>query len=176
MHAKFQELGFIKPGSYFFIKAMVIPQNTVIVGLGILLSFLLFTQGEKYNAETTQYGQLMQECKALKLDYESCVVERSPEIRKKYGMPYWDLQLRKIRQKTFLINPCVILIIVLFVGFGVSRKEIMMTFIALIPISLVFLKNADSIERTMGSIYLLFALTIAYSISRVKFYLFIKNP
>lgn len=154
---------------------MVIPQNTLIVGLGIFLSFLLFTQGEKYNLETTQYGQLMKECKALKLDHFNCIVKRSPEIREKYGVPYWDLRLRKVQQKTFLINPCVILIITLFVGFAVSRKEIFLTFAALAPISLIFLKNADFIERTMGPVYLFFALAIAYSVSRVKRYLFVET-
>lgn len=167
--------GWLHKASLLF-PVMTIPQNPVIVVLGIFLSFILFTQGENYNLETTEYGRLVQECKELRISYDNCFERRSTQIREKYGVPYWVLQLKKEQQKIFLINPCVILIVALFVGFGVSKNEISLTLGALAPVSLVFLKNAESLERILGPVYLLFAAIIAYLVLSFKQNFFVKKP
>jgi len=149
-------------------------QNAVIVGLGILISIILFSQGEKYNLENTDYGELVQECRELRFDYGSCVERRGAEIRKEYNAPYWELESRKERQMTFLVIPCVVLITTLFVGFAVRRNEKYLTMLALTPLFLSFLRYYSyAPEKWMVPLYLFFASVIAYFISRVKQFLFI---
>jgi hypothetical protein len=148
-------------------------QNALIVGLGILVSIILFTHGEKYNLENTDYGELVQECQELRFDYGSCVERRSAEIRKEYGASYRELESRKERQMTFLIIPCVVLITSLFVGFAVRRNEKYLAMLALTPLFLSFLRYYPyAPEKWMVPLYLFFAATIAFLISRIKRFLF----
>jgi hypothetical protein len=156
---------------------MAIPQNPVIVGLGILLSFILFAQGEKYNQESTELGVLLLNCKSSKADYENCIVRRNPEISKQYGVPYWELETRKARQMVFLIIPSVVLIITLFVSFSASSNEKYLTLIALTPLFLSFLRFYPyAPEKWMIPVYLLFAATVAFLISHFKRFLFMRTP
>lgn len=148
-------------------------QNAIIVGLGILVSFFLFAQGQKYNFETTEYGELVRECQALRFNYDNCVEARGAEIRREFGAPYWELESRKMQQMVFLIIPCVVLIVALFVGFAVSRNEKYLTLIALTPLFLSFLRFYPyAPEKWMIPLYLFFAAVIAYLISHVKRCLF----
>lgn len=148
---------------------MTIIQNAVIVGLGILVSIILFSQGEKYNLENTDYGELVQECRELRFDYGSCVERRATEIRKEYGASYRELESRKERQMTFLIIPCVVLITALFVGFAAHRNEKYLTLLALTPLFLSFLRYYPyAPEKWMVPLYLLFAAIIAFFITQVK--------
>lgn len=155
---------------------MFIPQNPVIVVLGVFLSFILFTQGEDYNFRTTVYGEVIRECQDEGLDYDNCFYRRGAKIKEKYGASYTDLKRRKDMQKAYLINPCVILIVTLFVAFAVSKNEILLTFAAFIPAALVFLINAASTEARLGRYYLIFIALIAHFISRAKRFLWVVNP
>ena len=149
-------------------------QNLIIVGLGVVMSFILFAQGEKVNLETTELGQLLQQCKALKFDYEHCVVRRNPEIKQEYGVPYWELENRKTQQMVFLVIPCLILIIALFVGFTVSGNEKYLTLMALAPLFLSFLRFYPyAPEKWLIPFYLLFAAAIAWFIRNLKRVLFV---
>lgn len=148
---------------------MSIPQNLVIVVLGILMSFVLFAQGEKINLESTDYGQLLQTCRASKFDYQNCVVKRNPEIRRDYGVSYWELESRKTQQMIFLIIPCLVLIIALFVSFTVTKNEKYLTLIALTPLFLSFLRFYPyAPEKWLVPLYLLFASVIAWFIRHLK--------
>jgi len=150
-------------------------QNAFIVGLGILISIILFAQGEKFNLQNTDYGELVRECRELRFDYGNCVERRGSEIRQEYGAEYWELESRKERQMAFLIIPCVVLITALFVGFAASRNEKNLTMLALAPLFLSFLRYYPyAPEKWMVPLYLLFAAFTAYLISRSKRILFTR--
>jgi len=148
-------------------------QNALIVGLGILVSIILFAQGEKYNLANTEYGELVRECRALRFDYGRCVERRGAQIKSEYGVPYWEIEANKERQMAFLVIPCVVLIVSLFISFAVSRNEKYLTLIALTPLFLSFLRYYPyAPQKWMIPLYLFFAATVAFFISRIKRLLF----
>ncbi|HEY8562926.1 MAG TPA: hypothetical protein VIL74_21285 [Pyrinomonadaceae bacterium] len=152
---------------------MTLPQNPVIVGLGILLSFLLFAQGEKYNLKSTDYGQMLQNCQARQIDHENCVVKRNSEIIKLYGEPYTELEARKQRQMIFLVIPTVVLIVAVFVSLNVTKDEKYLTMLALAPLFLSFLRFFPyAPEKWMTPVYLLFSLAVAGCVTHFKRTLF----
>lgn len=144
-------------------------QNAFVVTLAVIISIVLFAQGEKYNLENTDYGTLVQECQALRFDYGSCVARRSTEIIKEYGVASWELESRKELQMAFLIIPSVVFIVALFVGFASSENEKYLTLIALTPLFLSFLKYYPyAPQKWMIPLYLFFASIIAWFISQLK--------
>lgn len=144
-------------------------QNAYIVGLGILVSIILFNQGEKINFETTDYGQLVTECRSLKMEYVNCVERRENIIKKQFGASADELEISKERQMTYLIIPCIVLITALFISFAVDRNEKYLTLIALTPLFLSFLRFYPyATEKWMIPFYLLFAALLSSLISQFK--------
>jgi hypothetical protein len=144
-------------------------QNVFIVTLAVIISVVLFAQGEKYNVENSDYGLLVQECRALRFDYGSCVARRAGEIVKEYGAPSGELESRKELQMTFLVIPSVVFIVALFVSFSASENEKHLTLIALTPLFLSFLQYYPyAPQKWMIPMYLLFASIITWFISQLK--------
>ena len=144
-------------------------QNAFVVTLAVIISVVLFAQGEKYNLDNTDYGALVEECQALRFDYGSCVARRGAEIVKQYGASSWELESRKELQMAFLIIPSVVFIVALFVGFAAPKNEKYLTLIALTPLFLSFLQYYPyAPQKWMIPLYLLFASIITWFISQLK--------
>ena len=137
--------------------------------MAVIISIVLFAQGEKYNLENTDYGTLVEECQALRFDYGSCVARRGAEIVREYGAPSRELESRKELQMALLIIPAVVFIVALFVGFASSKNEKYLTLIALTPLFLSFLKYYPyAPQKWMIPLYLFFASVIAWFITQFK--------
>ena len=155
-------------------------QNPLIVVLGIFVSFFLFAQGEKYNLRTTAYGQILKSYyietdTGVTVYHQDCLLNRRQEIRVRYDGSDRELQNEMVWQKIFLIIPCVILITALFVGFAVSKNEILLTVFTLTPLSLnLWGYHSDQIKVDVGPYCLIFAFILSYPIVRLKKYLFFK--
>lgn len=144
-------------------------QNGFVVTLAVIISIVLFTQGEKYNLENTDYGILVKECRQMRYDYGSCVARRATEIVNEYGAPSGELESRKELQMAFLIIPSVVFIVALFVGFAASQNEKYLTLIALTPLFLSFLQYYPyAPQKWMIPLYLFFASIIVWFISQLK--------
>ncbi len=144
-------------------------QNAFVVTLAVIISVVLFAQGEKYNLNNTDYGALVQECRAMRFDYGSCIARRGAEIVREYGVPSSELESRKELQMAFLIIPSVVFIVTLFVGFAASRNEKYLTLIALTPLFLSFLQYYPyAPQKWMIPLYLFFASVTAWFISQIK--------
>ena len=153
-------------------------QRVFIAILGIVLSFLLFAEGEKYNIESNAYSPLIRYCQEKRFDQcEYRYVHKQAEIEEKYGAPYWVLERRLKEQKIYVIIPCVILIVALFVCFTLDEKEILLTVLVLIPflVSLIVRFIFDS-ECCLTPFYLLYAACLGFVISTLKRFLGFVDP
>jgi len=141
-------------------------QNIVIVFLGIIISFWLLAEGNKYNRESYEYGQAVQSCELnkFKCDYQYIV-----EFEKRYGAPYGVLRQQMAEQKIFVIIPFIILIITLFVSFTLNKKEVLFTVLVLIPFLFNFIvRYIFAQECCLIPVYLLYAVGLSFVFSYLK--------
>jgi len=154
---------------------MLFSQNAFIVVLGILISLILFNQGEKINFETTDYGQLVSECQSMRLEYVNCVERRENIIKEQFGATAEQIENNKERQMSFLIIPCVVFITALFIGFTVENNERYLTFITLTPLFLSFLRYYPyAAEKWLIPVYFLLAAFLSGLIMLFKRRLFTR--
>lgn len=149
--------------------------STFIVILGIILTFLLNAQGEKYNYESTEYGSIVQYCQEIGNPCEYNYMNRQPEMIEKYGTSYWNLEHKLKQQKVFVIIPVIILIITLFVSFTLDSNEVVFSILILSPLFTTFLfKFIFGAEFCMTPFYFIYAAGLTSLFSRIK-RLYIKN-
>jgi len=152
-------------------------QSVCIVILGIIVSFLLFAEGEKYNAESTEYGRIIQYCEEQPSDCQYRMAATQQEFEEKYGAAYWVHERNLREQKIYVIIPCVILIITLFVCFTLDKKEILFTGLVLAPFFIgLIVRFTFRPECCLTPFYLLYAVGLSFVFSSFKRYWLFANP
>lgn len=117
-------------------------QNCLVLMLGILVSFLLFSQTLKSNSDYQTLKKTRRDCEDYKIlnvpgfTERSCGFYRRELIQLRHGVSEEDLKLRKNREIIYYTLPAVCLILPLFVVFAANQYETFLSFFAIMPLNL----------------------------------------
>ena len=144
-------------------------QHSLIVILGIIISFSLFAECEKLNPERKFLDETGWRCQLYKYSKRECDFYFDESIRRKYGMSYINLKELKNRRTIYYSLPMVGLILTMFVVFAANRNEIFLSFLAIQPL-VFFLSGSD--EAFLIPLFLIFIPAFAFLLRRLKQFAF----